>query len=106
MGAVGGMGGLGAELPVLSLTAEGELALGGVVVAEGTMTATRGVDLGALSILHMASSSPGKSGGASGKTGKADKTAPPKGPGRWTYKTPTTESEQALDYQEQITGRP
>jgi hypothetical protein len=84
--AVGGMGGLGAELPVLSLTAEGELALDGVVVAGGTMTATLGVDLGALSILHMASSSPGKSGGASGKAGKASKTASTNttasGPGR------------------------
>jgi len=106
VGAVGGMGGLGAELPVLSLTSGGELALDGVVVAGGTMTASLGVDLGALSILHMASSSPGKSGGASGKAGKANKTAPPRGPGQWTYKKPTTESKQALDYQEQITGRP
>ncbi|HZH13699.1 MAG TPA: hypothetical protein VE057_04980 [Archangium sp.] len=33
---VGRIGGLGAELPVLSVTAEGELVLGGAVVAAGT----------------------------------------------------------------------
>jgi len=100
---VGRLGGLGAELPVLSLTAEGELVLGGAVVAAGT-TATVGMDLAALSILHMAGKGQGNTSGA---RGKADpKTAPVQGPGRWTYKKPTTESKQALDYQEQVTGRP
>ncbi|MCY1081933.1 Tox-REase-5 domain-containing protein [Archangium lansingense] len=98
---VGRMNGLGAELPVLSLTARGELVLGGAVVAVGTT-----MDLGALSILHMAGKGGGRSGGASGKAGKGSKTAPARGPGKWTYKKPTTESKQALDYQEQITGRP
>ena len=28
------------------------------------------------------------------------------GPGKWTYKKPTTESVQAREYQEQVTGRP
>ncbi|HEY0094672.1 MAG TPA: Tox-REase-5 domain-containing protein [Archangium sp.] len=102
---VGRMGGLGAELPVLSLTAEGELVLGGAVVAAGT-TATVGLDLSALSILHMAGSGQGNTGGASGKAGKGSKAAPAQGPGRWTYKKPTTGSMRSLDYQEQVTGRP
>ncbi len=103
---VGRLGGLGAELPVLSLTAEGEMVLGGVVVAGGTTTATVGMDLGALSILHMASSGPGNTGGGSGKAGKSTQTAATQGPGRWTYKKPTTDSKDSLDYQEQVTGRP
>ena len=98
---VGRLGGLGAELPVLSVTAEGELVLGGAVVAVGTT-----MDLGALSILHMAGKGGGRSGGASGKAGKAAQTAPAKNPGRWTYKKPTTGSKRSLDYQEQVTGRP
>ncbi|HZI04897.1 MAG TPA: Tox-REase-5 domain-containing protein [Archangium sp.] len=102
---VGRLGGLGAELPVLSVTAEGELVLGGAVVAAGT-TATVGLDLSALSILHMAGSSQGNTRSASGKAGKGTKTVPAQGPGKWTYKKPTTESKQALDYQEQVTGRP
>ncbi|WP_375770901.1 restriction endonuclease fold toxin 5 domain-containing protein [Archangium gephyra] len=98
---VGRLGGLGAELPVLSVTAEGELVLGGAVVAVGTT-----MDLGALAILHMAGKGGGRSGGASGKAGKAAQTAPAKNPGRWTYKKPTTGSKRSLDYQEQVTGRP
>jgi hypothetical protein len=102
---VGRMGGLGAEVPGLSLTARGELVLGEAVVA-GT-AGTVGMDLGALSILHMAAKGQGRNtGGASGKAGKASQTAAARSPGRWTYKKPTSESKQALDYQEQITGRP
>jgi hypothetical protein len=103
---VGRMGGLGAELPVLSLTAEGELVLGGAVVAGGTTTTTVAVELGARSILHMASSGQGNTGSGSGKAGKSSKQASMQGPGRWTYKKPTTDSQDALDYQEQVTGRP
>ncbi|HEX8539417.1 MAG TPA: hypothetical protein VF664_18270, partial [Cystobacter sp.] len=51
---MGRMGGLGAQLPALSLTARGELVLGGVAVAGVATTTTVGMDLGALSILHMA----------------------------------------------------
>jgi restriction endonuclease fold toxin 5 of polymorphic toxin system len=102
---VGRMGGLGAELPVVSLTARGELALSRVVVSGGTVTITLGVELGALSILHMASSGQGNGGGGA-QAGKASQTATRQGPGKWIYKTPTTESEDALDYQEQITGQP
>jgi hypothetical protein len=98
---VGRISGLGAELPVLSVTARGELVLGGAVVAVGAT-----MDLSALSILHMAGKAQGRSGGASGKAGKAAQTAPAKNPGRWTYKKPTTGSKRSLDYQEQVTGRP
>ncbi|HZI03206.1 MAG TPA: Tox-REase-5 domain-containing protein [Archangium sp.] len=103
---VGRMGGQGAELSVLSLTAEGELVLGRVRVAAGTTTTSLGMDLGALSVLHMAGAGEGDTGGASGKEEKSTKTAPAQGPGRWTYKKPTTESKRSLDYQEQVTGRP
>ncbi|MFL5359223.1 Tox-REase-5 domain-containing protein [Archangium sp.] len=103
---VGRISGLGAELPVLSLTAEGELVLGGVVVAEGTAATAVSVDLGALSVLHMAGKGQGKSSGASGKAGKPTPKTPPRGPGNWKYKKPTNESKRSQDYQEQITGRP
>ncbi|MFL5355534.1 Tox-REase-5 domain-containing protein [Archangium sp.] len=104
--AVGGISGLGAELPVVSLTAEGELVLGGAVVAGGSTATTVSVDLGALSILHMAGSGQGNSGGMSGKAGSPAQTASPRGPGKWTYKKPTTRSKDSLDYQEQVSGRP
>jgi hypothetical protein len=103
---VGRISGLGAELPVVSLTAEGELVLGGVLVAEGTTATTVSVDLGALSILHMAGKGQGRSSGASGKAGKSTPKASPRGPGQWTYKKPTTHSKDALDFQEQVSGRP
>ncbi|WP_395841251.1 Tox-REase-5 domain-containing protein [Cystobacter fuscus] len=103
---VGRIGGLGAELPVLSLTARGELALGGAVVVGGAASTTGGMALGNLSLLHMAGKRQGGTGGASGKKGKSSQTTVAKGPGKWTYKKPTTESQQAREYQEQITGRP
>ncbi|HEX5748995.1 MAG TPA: Tox-REase-5 domain-containing protein [Archangium sp.] len=102
---VGRMGGLGAEVSGLSLTARGELVLGEAVVAGAAGTA--GVDLSAFSILHMAGKGRGgNTGGASGKAGKASQTAPARNPGRWTYKKPTNESKRSQDYQEQVTGRP
>jgi hypothetical protein len=97
-GTVGRIGGLGAELPVLSISAEGVLAVRTVVVPAGTVT-TLGAELGAASILHMASSS-------QGNTGTGEKTASPVAPGRWVHKTPTTTSAEALGYQEQVTGQP
>src|SRR5690242_1569506 len=100
VGTVGRMGGLGAELPMLSLTARGELALSRFMVSGGTVTTTLGVELGALSILHMAGS---RQGNADGGNPKAAST---QGPGKWVYKTPTTKSKDALDYQEQVTGQP
>jgi hypothetical protein len=103
VGTVGRMGGLGAELPVLSVTAEGVLAVRTVVVAGGTVTTTLGAGPGAVSILHMASSSQGSPGSGSGKAGQTVST---QGPGRWVYKKPTTRSKRALDYEEQVTGQP
>jgi hypothetical protein len=105
-GTAGRMGGLGAELPVLAVTAEGLLEVRTVVVAGGTMTTALSVELGALSILHMASNGLGSTGGGSAKAGTSSQTASTQGPGRWTYRKPTTESEDALDYQEQVTGQP
>jgi hypothetical protein len=71
------------------------------------MTSTTvAVDVGALSILHMASRGPGNAGGKGVKAGKSSQPAGAKAPGKWTYKEPTTESKQALDYQEQVSGRP
>ncbi len=98
----GRMGGLGGELPVLSLTAEGEWVVGGAVVA-GSATAAA-VDLGALTVLHMAAR--GQKPGGGGKAGVATPNRSTPGPGRWTYKTPTSESDRAKAYQEQVTGRP
>jgi hypothetical protein len=103
VGTTGRMGGLGT---VLAVTAEGLLEMRTVVVAGGTMTTTLGVELGALSILHMSGSGQGNTGGGSANAGTASNPAPTHGPGRWTYKTPTTDSEDALDYQEQVTGQP
>ncbi|ATB44372.1 hypothetical protein CYFUS_009859 [Cystobacter fuscus] len=102
---LGRMSGWGAGLPTFSLTARGEWVLGGAIVAGGAAT-TVGVNLEALSILHMAGRGPGKPSGASGKAGTPSKTASAQGPGKWTYKKPTTKSKDSLDYQEQVTGRP
>ncbi|ATB43863.1 hypothetical protein CYFUS_009344 [Cystobacter fuscus] len=103
---VGRMGGLGAELPVLSLTARGELVLGRTPVVGGAASTTGGMALGEFSLLHMAGKGQGRTGGTSGKKGKSAQTTVAKGPGKWTYKKPTTESRRAREYQEQITGRP
>jgi len=80
--------------------------LGSAVVMQGTAATALAVDLGALSILHMASGGQGNSGGASGPSGPPTQATSAQGPGKWTYKKPTTESQSSLDYQEQITGRP
>ncbi|WNG52978.1 hypothetical protein F0U60_46835 [Archangium minus] len=101
---VGRISGLGAELPRLSLTAKGEMVLSRAVVAGGTTTAV-GLDLNALSVLHMAGRRQGNTGSES-KAGNPSKTASTQGAGRWTYKKPTTSSKRSLDYQEQVTGRP
>ncbi len=87
----GRLGGWGAEL---TLTARGELAWSMGVEARGAVVGTR-----ALSVVHMATR-----GG--GPPGAPRRPAASPGPGKWTYKKPTTESVQARDYQEQIAGRP
>lgn len=105
VGAVGYWGGLGAEVPLVSLSAEGALVLGRAVVAGGAMTATLGVEVGALSVVHMAARGPRVPGGGSPQPAQAQSKATP-GPGKWTYKTPTTHSPRALEYQEQVTRQP
>ncbi|WP_434384706.1 Tox-REase-5 domain-containing protein [Melittangium boletus] len=92
---VGRLGGLGA--PVLSLSARGELVWSSGRVAQGAAVRPALMGPGALSVLHMASRDKGQA------------SAPPAsspGPGKWTYKKPTTESVQAREYQEQVAGRP
>lgn len=91
-GMVGRIGGLGVELPVVSLTTEGELALSTVLVPAGTVTTTLGAGVGAISILHMAV------GGGGGWP-------PIGGPGRWVEDT-SSMSERSRDYQAQVTGAP
>ncbi|WP_434385059.1 Tox-REase-5 domain-containing protein [Melittangium boletus] len=86
--AAGRLGGLGMEL---SLTARGELVLARSVVGVEAGAAVLGA--GALSVVQMAAR---ESGGTPSRAG----------PGRWVHQTPTTESAQALDYQEQVTGQP
>ena len=102
-GAVGRIGGLGAELPVVSLSSEGQLAMSLARVPVGTMTTAMGVGVLVGPLLPMASQNSDDSGGKGGKGGPPP---PPKPPGRWVYKTPTTDSQDALRYQEQITGQP
>jgi hypothetical protein len=97
------MGGLGAE--ALSLSAGGELVLGAVAVTEGMALGAVGPGLGALSIVHMEGNGPGAPGGGGNQT-KRPPPVPAREPGRWMYKKPTTRSDGALDYQEQVTGRP
>src|SRR6218665_289648 len=100
------LGGLGAELPVLSLSARGEMVLGGAVVTGGATSTTAAMGVGVPSVLHMAGRGQGSTGSGSGKAGKSTRSASAGGPGEWTYKKPTTRSKDSLDYQEQVTGRP
>ena len=87
----------GVPVEALSLTAEGELVLGRAVAA-GAVRTPWGAGAGALSVVHLAVGRPGSTGGSLATTSP--------GPGRWVHKTPTTESEAARDYQEQVTGQP
>ncbi|MFL5354602.1 Tox-REase-5 domain-containing protein [Archangium sp.] len=91
-GTVGRVGSMGVELPVLSLTAEGELVLSTVLVSGGTLTTTLGAGAGAVSILHMAVTGSGN-------------WPPIGGPGQWVEDT-TSMSERSRDYQAQVTGAP
>jgi hypothetical protein len=91
-GTVGRVGALGAELPVLSLTAEGVLAVRTVAVSGGTVTTTLGAGVGAVTVLHMA---------VSGGTW----VPPTGGPGKWVHDT-SSMSERARAYQAQVTDAP
>ncbi|WP_239014633.1 Tox-REase-5 domain-containing protein [Archangium violaceum] len=92
VGTVGRIGPLGSELPVLSLTATGELSLSTVVVSAGTLTTTLGAGVGAVSILHMS---------VAGNGGWP----PMGGPGQWVEDT-SSMSERSRAYQAQVTGAP
>ena len=99
---VGRLGGMGAEL---LLTARGELVLGRSVGVAGS--AARAWGLGTPSIVHLAGrASSDKADSASAGAEDSFGTTVARSPGRWTYKKPTTQSLEALDYQEQVTGRP
>jgi hypothetical protein len=87
----------GARLPVLTLSADGALAVEAVAVPVGTLATTVGTGTGAVYVLM---AQRGRSGGDSNRP------APPGEPGQWTSKKPTTKSDSALRYQKQITGRP
>ncbi|HEX8435928.1 Tox-REase-5 domain-containing protein [Archangium sp.] len=91
-GTVGCIGALGAELPVLSVTAEGLLAVRTVAVSGGTVTTTLGAGVGAVTVLHMAAS-----GG--------NWVPPTGGPGKWVQDT-SSMSERARAYQAQVTDAP
>ncbi len=86
------------SVPVLTLSADGALAVRAVVVSAGQVVTAVGAAPAAVYVLHMANMGaragqvPGGAGGASG-------------PGRWTTVKPST-SERARRYQEQITKQP
>lgn len=91
-GTVGRVGALGAEVPVLSITAEGVLAVRTVAVSAGTATTTLGAGVGAVTVLHMAAS-----GG--------NWVPPTGGPGKWVQEN-SSMSERSRAYQSQVTGAP
>jgi hypothetical protein len=84
------------SLPVLSLSADGALALQRVSVPAGRMATALSGGPGAFYILHMASSG-------------SQPPPPSQGPGKWGPSKETVKSmgsERAARYQQQITGRP
>ncbi len=86
------------RLPVLSVTARGELAVSEVAVPAGAMTAVVGAGAASASLVLMA-----QGGGAPG----GGNTWPPApgGPGRWEQKEERM-SPEAQRYQSQVTGAP
>jgi hypothetical protein len=86
------LGALGARLPVLSLTAEGALALEQVAVPVGSVATALGAGAGAVYVMIAAEQAP--------KKGSKAKQAP----GEWKRKK-FSGSERARKYQEQISGR-
>ncbi len=92
-GAATRLGSMGASLPVLSLTAEGALAIEQVSVPAGTTAAALGTGAGAVYVLMGADKA--------AKEGSKSKAA--KGPGEWRRKK-FSGSERSRRYQEQITG--
>jgi hypothetical protein len=88
-------------VPVLSLSANGVLALRAVAVPAGQLVAVAGQGPGAFYVLHMASRGAGNMGGKNANRSTASNGP---GPGRWRSKK-FSGPEEARRYQEQITGR-
>ncbi|MBN1205922.1 MAG: hypothetical protein JXB05_13480 [Myxococcaceae bacterium] len=88
------IGTAGARLPVLSLSAEGALAVEQVLVPVGATAKALGTGAGAVYVLMTAERAPGGERRAT----------PAKGPGEWRRKK-FSGSERSRRYQEQITGR-
>ncbi len=86
------------SVPLLSLTGDGLLAVRLVAVPVGGAVAVAGNALGATYVLHMANTGAQGAGGGSGWP-------PVGGPGHWVEDT-SSMSEQARDYQAQVTGAP
>ncbi|WP_224366058.1 Tox-REase-5 domain-containing protein [Hyalangium versicolor] len=89
------LGSVGARLPVLSLSAEGAMALEQVTIPTGTAAAALGTGASAVYVLMAAERAP-KDGSKPSST---------EGPGEWKRKK-FSGSEEAKRYQEQISGRP
>ncbi|WP_257451390.1 restriction endonuclease fold toxin 5 domain-containing protein [Archangium lipolyticum] len=85
-------------VPLLSLSGEGLLAVRLVAVPVGGAVAVAGNALSATYVLHMANTSAQGAGGGGGWP-------PVGGPGQWVEDT-SSMSEQARDYQAQVTGAP
>ncbi|ATB35398.1 hypothetical protein CYFUS_000811 [Cystobacter fuscus] len=86
------------SVPLLSLSGDGLLAVRLVAVPVGGAVAVAGNALSATYVLHMASTSAQGAGGSGGWP-------PVGGPGQWVEDT-SSMSEQARDYQAQVTGAP
>jgi hypothetical protein len=89
------------SVPVLSLAADGTLALRAVLVPAGQLVAVAGAGVGALYVLHMASTG---AGGGGGNT-TTPWPPPPRGPGTWGQKSESMKP-PARKYQAQVTGAP
>ncbi|ATB30079.1 Tox-REase-5 domain-containing protein [Melittangium boletus] len=86
-----------ARLPVLSLSARGELVTRVVAVPSGARISTLGAGAASASLVFMAQGSP--------LSGNSSWTPPSGGPGQWIQK-PEAMSDEARRYQSQVTGAP
>ena len=89
----GALAGAEATVPVLSLSAQGTLAIERVAVPVGRAAAVLGGGAGAAIILHRANTAAGQSSPSGGR-----------GPGQWAPSGEKGASPRARAYQEQITG--
>ena len=86
-----------ARLPVLSLSARGELVTRVVAVPSGALTSTLSAGAASASLVFMAQGAPSSDG--------SSWTPPSEGPGQWIQK-PESMSAEARRYQSQVTGAP